>query len=113
MVDIAVSYNDKGYLTEMIIEGHAGIKNDDGYEVCIAISTISQAMVLALQNAVDIRLIKLIRKSGYLKFTCKTENIKDYDVYVYAIISKAFVDSLKDIALQYKKFVNYKEYSNI
>ncbi len=113
MVSIAVSYNDKGYLTSMIVEGHAGVKGQEGYEVCIAISTLSQAMVHALKNAIDARLVKLVRKSGYLKFSCKIENAVGYDVYVYAIISKTFVDSIKDIAKQYEKFIDYKEYSNI
>ncbi len=113
MVNITVSYDKRGYLAEMLIEGHAGVKGQDGYEVCIAISTLSQAMVVALKNVVGVGFVKIIRKSGYLKFSCKTEGFKDYNAYTYAIISKAFVDSVKDIAKEYNKFVNYKEYSNI
>lgn len=113
MVSIAVSYDKKGYLAEMLIEGHAGVKGADGYEVCIAISTLSQAMVVALKKAVNVGLLKIVRKSGYLKFSCKTESLKGYDVYIYAIISRAFVDSIRDLAKEYDKFVDYKEYSNI
>ncbi len=113
MVSIAVSYDKRGYLAEMHIEGHAGVKGQDGYEVCIAISTLSQAMVVALKNVVDVGFVKIVRKSGYLKFSCKTEKFEDYNAYIYAIISKAFVDSMKDIVRQYNKFVDYKEYSNI
>ncbi len=113
MVDIAVRFDKMGSVAEMLVEGHAGVKGENGYEVCIAISTLSQAMVVALQNASSARLVKVNRKSGYLKFSCKTEKIEGYNAYTYAIVGKAFVDSLRDIAKQYDKFVNYKEYSNI
>ncbi len=105
MVNINIYYDEGGILKEMIIEGHAGIKNDDGYEVCIAISSISQAMIIAIENAIGIGSFRVKRKSGYMKFVCKTDRLNNYDKYIYAIISNAFVDSIKAFAKQYKKYI--------
>ena len=113
MISINIFYDKSKFLKEMVIEGHAGIKNEDGYEVCIAISTISQAMVYALEDAISIMLVKIKRKNGYLRFVCKTDKLENYDSYVYGIISKAFIDSIKVLAKQYKCYIDYKEHTNI
>ena len=51
---VNVVYNDESIITSLTIQGHAGIKKSgEGYEVCIALSTLSQAFYSCLLYTSD------------------------------------------------------------
>ena len=56
---VNVRYNSDGIIEYISVDGHAGVKKvGEGYEVCIALSSITQAMSRALISKVGKKYIK-------------------------------------------------------
>lgn len=108
---VSVRYNSEGIIEYISVDGHAGIKKiGEGYEVCIALSSITQAMQRAL-----------ISKVGKKYLICKIENaslsliLKDFDKLEdgkkkeYKIVSEGYLIGIKELIKEYPDYIKYKE----
>lgn len=95
---------------QISVEGHAGMKNKDGYEVCVAVSAISQAMAVALENTSG-KAVKYKKKSGMFELAFDIRKGKK-DIYAHAVVANAFIESIKALAKENKKYIDYKEHYN-
>lgn len=108
---VNVRYNAKGIIEYIVVNGHAGLKKvGEGYEVCIALSSITQAMYRAL--------ISIIGK-GYLIYKIEDGNLslrlKDFDKLEenkkneYRIVSEGYLIGIKELIKEYPDYIKYKE----
>ena len=64
---VNVIYNSESIIESLTIQGHAGIKKSgEGYEVCIALSTLSQALYRASLVILGKRFLKYKIDDGLL-----------------------------------------------
>ena len=64
---VHIVYNSNSIMKCITVEGHAGIKKSgEGYEVCIALSALTQAMYRALLTIVGKRFLSYRIKDGFL-----------------------------------------------
>lgn len=108
---VNVRYNSDGIIEYISVDGHAGVKKvGEGYEVCIALSSITQAMSRTL-----------IRKVGKRHLIYKIENanlslrLKDFDKLEesekkeYKIVSEGYLIGIKELIKEYPDYIKYKE----
>ena len=96
---VNVRYNAEGIIEYISVDGHAGIKKiGEGYEVCIALSSIMQAMCRALISIIGKR--HLIYKIEDANFSLK---LKDFDKLEeskkekYKIVSEGYLIGIKEL----------------
>ncbi|TXJ41939.1 ribosomal-processing cysteine protease Prp [Brachyspira pilosicoli] len=107
----SVVYNSDGVIIKVTIEGHAGIKKSgEGYEVCIALSALSQAMLSVLTEIVGIKSIKRKINDGYLSFELVGFDKLDKEkAYEYITVSRGYLLGIKSLIKEYPDYVKYKE----
>ncbi|WP_157151969.1 ribosomal-processing cysteine protease Prp [Brachyspira sp. SAP_772] len=107
----SVVYNSDGVIIKVTIEGHAGIKKSgEGYEVCIALSALSQAMLRALTEIVGSKSIKHKINDGYLSFELIGFDKLDREkAYEYITVSRGYLLGIKSLIKEYPDYVKYKE----
>ncbi|WP_028329232.1 ribosomal-processing cysteine protease Prp [Brachyspira alvinipulli] len=108
---VNIIYNSEDIIEGITISGHAGIKKSgEGYEVCIALSALSQAMYKALVSIVGKKFLSCNIKDGFLNFELinidKLENIKKEE---YKIVSNGYLIGIKSLIKEYPDFIKYKE----
>ena len=104
-------YTDSNILESITVYGHAGIKKvGEGYEVCIAISTLTQAMYLSLLNIVGKECLSFEKKDAYLSFKISNFDSLDYDKRnKYKIVSDGYLFGIRSLIKEYPDFIKYKE----
>ncbi len=107
----SVVYNSDGVIIKVTIEGHAGIKKSgEGYEVCIALSALSQAMLNALTEIIGSKSIKHEINDGYLSFELVGFDKLDKEkAYEYITVSRGYLLGIKSLIKEYPDYVKYKE----
>ena len=107
----SVVYNSDGVIAKVTIEGHAGIKKSgEGYEVCIALSALSQAMLNALTEIVGSKSIKHKIYDGYLSFELiGFDKLDKEKAYEYITVSRGYLLGIKSLIKEYPDYVKYKE----
>lgn len=108
---VNVKYNAKGIVEYISVNGHAGVKKvGEGYEVCIALSSITQAMYRALAGIVGrehlIYKIEDANLSLRLKDFDKLEENKRNE---YKIVSEGYLVGIKELIKEYPDYIKYKE----
>ena len=108
---VNVRYNSDGIIEYISVDGHAGVKKvGEGYEVCIALSSITQAMSRALISKVG---------KGHLIYKIDNANLslrlKDFDKLEesekkeYKIVSEGYLIGIKELIKEYPDYIKYKE----
>ena len=107
----SVVYNSDVFIIKVTIEGHAGIKKSgEGYEVCIALSALSQAMLNALTEIVGSKSIKHKINDGYLSFELiGFDKLNKEKAYEYITVSRGYLLGIKSLIKEYPDYVKYKE----
>ena len=107
----SVVYNSDGVIIKVTIEGHAGIKKSgEGYEVCIALSALSQAMLNALTEIIGSKSIKYKINDGYLSFELiGFDKLNKEKAYEYITVSRGYLLGIKSLIKEYPDYVKYKE----
>lgn len=110
MVLVTVQYegNEKKILRSLIVEGHAGSKNSEGYEVCIALSSLTQGLCKALIKLIGREYFNYKTESGYLSITLK-KDIEDKNKEKYRLITESFMTAIKALSFEYQDFIKYNE----
>lgn len=108
---VNVKYNAKGIIEYISVNGHAGVKKvGEGYEVCIALSSITQAMYRALVGIIGrehlIYKIEDANLSLRLKDFDKLEENKRNE---YKIVSEGYLVGIKELIKEYPDYIKYKE----
>ena len=94
---VNVIYNSESIIESLTIQGHAGIKKSgEGYEVCIALSTLSQALYRASLVIIGKRFLKYKIDDGLLSLELK-------------IVSNGYLIGIKSLIKEYPDFIKYKE----
>ena len=108
---VNVRYNSDGIIEYISVDGHAGVKKvGEGYEVCIALSSITQAMSRALISKVGKR--HLIYKIDNANLSLR---LKDFDKLEeskkkeYKIVSEGYLIGIKELIKEYPDYIKYKE----
>lgn len=108
---VTVFYNSECILECLVVEGHAGIKKSgEGYEVCIALSTLTQALYRTVIASIgnDFFIYKI--NNGFLSLELinydKLENDKKKE---YKIVSNGYLIGIKSLIKEYPDFIKYKE----
>ena len=108
---VNVRYNSDGIIEYISVDGHAGVKKvGEGYEVCIALSSITQAMSRALISKVGKR--HLIYKIENVNLSLR---LKDFDKLEesekkeYKIVSEGYLIGIKELIKEYPDYIKYKE----
>ena len=104
-------YNSESIIESLTIEGHAGIKKaGEGYEVCIALSTLSQALYRALLVYVGKKFLKYRTYDGGLSLELINFNELEADKkQEYKIVSNGYLIGIKSLIKEYPDFIKYKE----
>lgn len=108
---VNVRYNSDGIIEYISVDGHAGVKKvGEGYEICIALSSITQAMSRALISKVG---------KGHLIYKIDNANLslrlKDFDKLEesekkeYKIVSEGYLIGIKELIKEYPDYIKYKE----
>ena len=107
----SVVYNSDGVIIKVTIEVHDGIKKSgEGYEVCIALSALSQAMLNALTEIVGSKSIKHKINDGYLSFELiGFDKLNKEKAYEYITVSRGYLLGIKSLIKEYPDYVKYKE----
>lgn len=104
-------YNSDIVLESITVYGHAGVKKiGEGYEVCIAISTLTQAMYVSLLSVVGKKNLSLKKSDAFINFELNSFNKLDYNKQnEYKIISNGYLVGIRALIDEYPDFIKYKE----
>ena len=90
---VHIVYNSNSIMKCITVEGHAGIKKSgEGYEVCIALSVLTQAMYKALLSTIGKKFLEYKTDDGLLSL----------ELINYLI-------GIKSLIKEYPDFIKYKE----
>ena len=108
---VNIVYNRESIIECITISGHAGIKKSgEGYEVCIALSTLSQAMYKALLSIVGRKFLNYKTADGFLNLELininKLESSKKEE---YKIVSNGYLIGIKSLIKEYPDYIKYRE----
>ncbi|WP_300711401.1 ribosomal-processing cysteine protease Prp [uncultured Brachyspira sp.] len=108
---VSVVYNSEYALECIIIEGHAGIKKSgEGYEVCIALSALSQALYRALIHTIGDDFFRNKKYNGFFSLELINWNKLESDKKKeYKIVSNGYLIGIKSLIKEYPDFIKYKE----
>lgn len=98
---IVVKVIKKEHKFETIVTGHSGYAKAGRDIVCASVSSIVQGAVIGLEKVLNLD-AQVISSAGYLRFIIE-ENSDT------TLIVKTMVESIKDIANQYPKYVKMEE----
>lgn len=109
MVSATVLYernNDNKILKSLTVKGHAGAKESEGYEVCIALSSLTQGLYKALAKLIGKEYFDYKRENGYLSIALK-KNIENCNIEKYELITESFITAIKALSFEYQDFIKY------
>ncbi|ADG70939.1 ribosomal-processing cysteine protease Prp [Brachyspira murdochii] len=108
---VHIVYNSNSIMKCITVEGHAGIKKfGEGYEVCIALSVLTQAMYKALLSTIGKKFLQYKKDDGLLSLELinfdklDTDKIKEYE-----LVSNGYLIGIKSLIKEYPDFIKYKE----
>ena len=108
---VHIVYNSNSIMKCITVEGHAGIKKSgEGYEVCIALSVLTQAMYKALLATLGKKFLQYRTDDGLLSLELididKLDNDKKKE---YELVSNGYLIGIKSLIKEYPDFIKYKE----
>lgn len=108
---VNVYYNSFNIIEYISIEGHAGVKKSgEGYEVCIALSSIAQAMYKTLIVIVGKKRLICKIKDANLSFKIKDfDKLEESKKLEYKIVSEGYLTGIKELIKEYPDYIKYKE----
>ena len=108
---VYIVYNSESIIECITISGHAGVKKSgEGYEVCIALSALTQAMYRALLTIVGKRFLSYRIKDGFLNLELiDFDRLEDTKKEEYKIVSNGYLIGIKSLIKEYPDFIKYKE----
>lgn len=108
---VNVKYNAKGIVEYISINGHAGVKKvGEGYEVCIALSSITQAMYRALVGIVGREYLIYKIEDANLSLRLKDfDKLEENKKNEYKIVSEGYLVGIKELIKEYPDYIKYKE----
>lgn len=108
MIEAVFEYAEEGAaLVSMSISGHAAAKHEDGYEVCVGASVLSQGMLKALDEMLPGLKYDYKKSSGKLSYRLRQKIEDKAQAAVYENVTRAFVISMKVLALEHPEFMKY------
>ncbi len=108
--EIHTFFSSQKLLLELEVKGHAGVKEvGRGYEVCIALSSLTQGLYKSLGKMIGKKYFDYRRKSGYLSLKCKIDALSDENKEIYKIITNAYLIAIKDLSYEYQNLIKYVE----
>ena len=103
---VHIVYNSNSIMKCITVEGHAGIKKSgEGYEVCIALSVLTQAMYKALLSTIGKKFLEYKTDDGLLSLELINIDKLDAD----KIVSNGYLIGIKSLIKEYPDFIKYKE----
>ena len=108
---VNVRYNMEGIIEYISVDGHAGVKKvGEGYEVCIALSSITQAMSRALISKVGKRHLIYKIENANLSLRLKDfDKLEEGKKKEYKIVSEGYLIGIKELIKEYPDYIKYKE----
>ena len=108
---VTVIYNSESILECITVEGHAGIKKSgEGYEVCIALSTLTQALYRAVTAIVGNSFFRYKVNNGFLSLEfINYDKLESNKKKEYKIVSNGYLIGIKSLIREYPDFIKYKE----
>lgn len=108
---VNVRYNSDGIIEYISVDGHAGVKKvGEGYEVCIALSSITQAMSRALISKVGKRHLIYKIENANLSLRLKDfDKLEESEKKEYKIVSEGYLIGIKELIKEYPDYIKYKE----
>lgn len=108
---VNVRYNSDGIIEYISVDGHAGVKKvGEGYEVCIALSSITQAMSRALISKVGKRHLIYKIENANLSLRLKDfDKLEEGKKKEYKIVSEGYLIGIKELIKEYPDYIKYKE----
>lgn len=108
---VNVGYNIDGVIEYVSVNGHAGIKKiGEGYEVCIALSSITQAMYRALVSIVGHKHLIYKIEDANLSLKLKDFNkLEESKKQEYKVVSGGYLIGIKELIKEYPDYIKYKE----
>lgn len=108
---VNVRYNVYGIIEYISVNGHAGIKKiGEGYEVCIALSSIMQAMCRALISIIGKRHLIYKIEDANLSLSLKDfDKLEESKKEKYKIVSNGYLIGIKELIKEYPDYIKYKE----
>lgn len=111
MIQIVVKRNASGHIGAFEINGHAGSVADDEYDLlCCAVSTLSQATVMGLQDVVGISGDEFLMEDsqGLLHYHLPAR-LTDQTRHDADILLESMCVSLRALALAASNYIHYNE----
>lgn len=110
---VKVVYDEKNVLIRLYVEGHVCVKGEGkGYMVCIALSTLTQAMYRAVERVIGKNYFIYKISDGSLDFECNLSKFYKLDFTnkeEYKIITKGYLIGLKSLSDEYPEYIKYQE----
>ena len=108
---VNVRYNSDGIIEYISVAGHAGVKKvGEGYEVCIALSSITQAMSRALISKVGKKHLIYKIDNANLSLRLKDfDKLEESEKKEYKIVSEGYLIGIKELIKEYPDYIKYKE----
>ena len=108
---VNVRYNSDGIIEYISVDGHAGVKKvGEGYEVCIALSSITQAMSRALISKVGKKHLIYKIEDANLSLRLKDfDKLEEGKKKEYKIVSEGYLIGIKELIKEYPDYIKYKE----
>lgn len=108
---VNVRYNSDGIIEYISVDGHAGVKKvGEGYEVCIALSSITQAMSRALISKVGKKHLIYKIEDANLSLRLKDfDKLEESEKKEYKIVSEGYLIGIKELIKEYPDYIKYKE----
>lgn len=108
---VNVRYNSDGIIEYISVDGHAGVKKvGEGYEVCIALSSITQAMSRALISKVGKKHLIYKIDNANLSLRLKDfDKLEESEKKEYKIVSEGYLIGIKELIKEYPDYIKYKE----
>lgn len=108
--NVCVRYDSNGYLILLSVKGHSGIaKIGVGLEQCIALSTLTQSMVFALNEFIAKTFFKCSAKSGDFLFEADLNMLDSDRIKDYNLITKSYLVNIKKLSKEYEEYIKYTE----
>ena len=108
---VNVRYNSDGIIEYISVDGHAGVKKvGEGYEICIALSSITQAMSRALISKVGKKHLIYKIEDANLSLRLKDfDKLEESEKKEYKIVSEGYLIGIKELIKEYPDYIKYKE----
>lgn len=103
MIEIRLSRNPQGFISEIEVNGHSGYASE-GYDiVCAAASTVIQSVALGADEVIGYKEYRLSVDDGYFKF--ETGNPDEETMRKLSILTETAYLTLSQLEEQYPSYV--------